>query len=159
MNSQEFGDTFRAYLPKVSKYLSYRVNPNDVEDLASRIFEIAWQKRAACPEGKELPWLYKISGFVVSNYRRKVTAISLSLFDTDATAPSAEDLVITDLALRQAWRNLGAKDRTVLALAAYEELSTSEIAIALGITKNAASIRLHRARKNFDAILKEIEVG
>ncbi len=157
MNSQEFTETFRQHLPKVSKYLTYRVHANDIEDLASRIFEIAWQKRANCPEGRELPWLYKISGFVVSNHRRKVTALTLSLFDTDATAPSAEDLVIADLAIKQAWSQLSAKDRAVLALAAYEQLTTPEIALALGISNNAASIRLRRARKNFDELLKETE--
>ena len=157
MNSQQFTETFRQFLPKVSQYLAYRVHANDIDDLASRIFEIAWQKRKSCPDGKELPWLYKISGFVVSNHRRKVTAISLALFDTDATAPSAEDLVIADLSIKQAWGKLEAKDRTVLALAAYEQLGAAEIALALGISNNAASIRLHRARKNFDSLLKEIE--
>ena len=157
MNSQEFTETFRQHLPRVSKYLAYRVHANDIEDLASKIFEIAWQKRESCPDGKELPWLYKISGFVVSNHRRKVTALTLSLFDTDATAPSAEDLVIADLGIKQAWSQLTAKDRAVLALAAYEQLNPSEIALALGISNNAASIRLHRARKNFDALLKESE--
>ena len=157
MNSQEFTEIFRQYLPKVSKYLAYRVHANDIEDLASKIFEIAWQKRGFCPEGKELPWLYKISGFVVSNHRRKVTALTLSLFDTDATAPSAEDLVIADLAIKQAWSQLSAKDRAVLALAAYEQLTTPEIARVLGISNNAASIRLHRARKTFDELVKETE--
>lgn len=157
MNADEFTETFRQYLPKVSKYLAYRVNSNDVEDLASRIFEIAWQKRNTCPAGKELPWIYKISGFVVSNHRRKVTALSLSLFDTDATAPSAEDLVIADLSIKQAWARLDAKDRAVLALVAYEELTISEISIALGISNNAVSVRLHRARTNFNSLLKDIE--
>jgi RNA polymerase sigma-70 factor (ECF subfamily) len=157
MNNQEFTDIFRQLLPKVSRYLAYRVNANDVEDLASKIFEIAWQKRQSCPEGKELPWLYKIAGFVVSNHRRKVTAISLALFDTDATAPSAEDLVIADLSIKRAWSALTAKDRSILALAAFEQLTVAEISVAMGISPNAASIRLHRARKNFDELLKESE--
>jgi RNA polymerase sigma-70 factor (ECF subfamily) len=155
MNTQEFTETFRQHLPKVSRYLAYRVHANDVEDLASKIFEIAWQKRQSCPEGKELPWLYKIAGFVVSNHRRKVTAISLALFDTDATAPSAEDLVIADLSIKRAWSALSAKDRSILALAAFEQLTVPEIALALGITPNATSIKLHRARKNFETALKD----
>lgn len=155
MNDQEFTETFRQYLPKVSRYLAYRVHANDVEDLASKIFEIAWQKRQSCPEGKELPWLYKIAGFVVSNHRRKVTAISLALFDTDATAPSAEDLVIADLSIKRAWSALSAKDRSILALAAFEQLTVPDIALALGITPNATSIKLHRARKNFETALKD----
>lgn len=156
MNEHEFTETYRQYLPKVSRYLAYRVHANDVEDLASKIFEIAWQKRHTSPEGKELPWLYKIAGFVVSNHRRKVTAISLALFDTDATAPSAEDLVIADLSIKHAWSRLTAKDRSVLGLAAFEQLTVAEIAVALGINTNTASIRLHRARKNFDLLLKEL---
>jgi RNA polymerase sigma-70 factor (ECF subfamily) len=155
MNTEEFTETFRQHLPKVSRYLAYRVHVNDVEDLASKIFEIAWQKRQGCPEGKELAWLYKIAGFVVSNHRRKVTAISLALFDTDATAPSAEDLVIADLSIKRAWSALSAKDRSILALAAFEQLTVPEIALALGITPNATSIKLHRARKNFETALKD----
>lgn len=155
MNNQEFTETFRQHLPKVSSYLAYRVNANDIEDLASKVFEIAWQKRSSCPAGNELAWLYKIAGYVVSNHRRKVTAISLALFDSDATAPSAEDLVIADRSIKQAWSKLDAKDRTVLGLVAFDQLSVAEIAIALGISSNAASIRLHRARKNFDELLKD----
>ncbi len=155
MNNQEFTETFRQHLPKVSRYLAYRVNANDIEDLASKVFEIAWQKRSSCPAGNELAWLHKIAGYVVSNHRRKVTAISLALFDSDATAPSAEDLVIADRSIKQAWSKLDAKDRTVLGLVAFDQLSVAEIAIALGISSNAASIRLHRARKNFDELLKD----
>jgi RNA polymerase sigma-70 factor (ECF subfamily) len=155
MNNQEFTETFRQHLPKVSRYLAYRVNANDIEDLASKVFEIAWQKRSSCTAGNELAWLYKIAGYVVSNHRRKVTAISLALFDSDATAPSAEDLVISDRSIKQAWSKLDAKDRTVLGLVAFDQLSVAEIAIALGISTNAASIRLHRARKNFDELLKD----
>lgn len=158
MNTQEFTETFRQYLPKVSRYLAYRVNANDIEDLASKVFEIAWQKRSSCPAGNELAWLYKIAGFVVSNYRRKVTAITLALFDTDATAPSAEELVIADLEIKRAWSKLEAKDRTVIALVAFDQLSVAEVGIALGISANAASIRLHRARKNFDELLKDSEL-
>jgi RNA polymerase sigma-70 factor (ECF subfamily) len=43
----------------------------------------------------------------------------------------------------------------VLGLVAFDQLSVAEIAIALGISTNAASIRLHRARKNFDELLKD----
>lgn len=157
MNNQEFTETFRQHLPRVSRYLAYRVHANDIEDLASKVFEIAWQKRASCPAGNELAWLYKIAGFVVSNHRRKLTAISLALFDTDATAPSTEDLVIADRTLKQAWAKLDAKDRAVLGLLAFDQLSVTEMAVALGISNNAASIRLHRARKNFDELLKDSE--
>ena len=42
---------------------------------------------------------------------------------------------------------MSAGDRKVLELVAYEQLSPSEAAVALGISPNAARLRLARARK------------
>ena len=44
-------------------------------------------------------------------------------------------------------RGLPAKDLEILRLWAWEDLAPREIALALGISPNAASIRLHRATK------------
>ena len=157
MDIEDFSSLFRQHLPKISKYFAYRADSDDIEDLAAKVFEIAWRKRKNCPLGYELAWLYRIAGFVLSNHRRKATAISVSLFDSDATAPSAESLVLADIAIALAWNQLSAKDRAVLALVAFDNLHVGEIAVALKISKNAASIRLHRARSAFDKALKEID--
>jgi RNA polymerase sigma-70 factor (ECF subfamily) len=158
MDADEFTETFRQYLPKVSKYLAYRVHRNDVEDLAAEIFLIAWNKRASCPKDAELPWLYRISGFVLANHRRKsIRNQSFQLFDTDLTAPAAEDVFLADHVLQTAWIRLEKKDQSILALAALEGLKPAEIAVVLGVSTNAVSIRLHRARKNLEVILKELE--
>jgi len=158
MNADEFESRFRQFLPKVAKYLGYRVPSGDVEELASEIFLIAWKKQASCPDGLELPWIYKISGFVVANYRRKsLRNRSLQLFDSDLSSPSAEDVFLADFNLKNAWGQLANRDQTILGLAALEGLSVSEISTALGISNNAVSIRLHRARKNLDLLLKELE--
>jgi RNA polymerase sigma-70 factor (ECF subfamily) len=50
-----------------------------------------------------------------------------------------------DPELAQALAELPAPDREVLRLWAWEQLAPREIAVVLGITPNAASIRLHRA--------------
>jgi DNA-directed RNA polymerase specialized sigma24 family protein len=42
---------------------------------------------------------------------------------------------------------MSARDRKVLELVAYAQLSPSEAALALGISPNAARLRLARARK------------
>ena len=158
MNADEFTETFRRYLPKVSKFLAYRVHRNDVEDLAAEIFLIAWKKRASCPKGSELPWLYRISGFVLANHRRKsLRNQSFQLFDTDLTVPAAEDVFLADQVLRTAWMRLEKKEQSILALAALEDLKPAEIGVVLGLSTNAVSIKLHRARKKIEAILKELE--
>jgi RNA polymerase sigma-70 factor (ECF subfamily) len=125
--------------------------------LASEIFEIAWRKRESCPEGFELAWLYKIAGFVVSNHRKKLSrrAITVSLLDHDRSAPSAEDVALDGSSVAQAFDELSAKDRQVLSLLVFEQLSIKEIAVVLGTTENNTSQRLKRARERLANNLKQ----
>jgi RNA polymerase sigma-70 factor (ECF subfamily) len=153
----QFVATFRAHLQDISKYLTRRVEVSQVEDLASEIFEIAWRKRDSCPEGFELAWLYKIAGFVVSNHRKKLSrrAITVPLLDHDRSAPSAEDMALDGSSVAQAFDELSAKDRQVLSLLVFEQLSIKEIAVVLGTTENNTSQRLKRARERLANNLKQ----
>ena len=151
MNEEQFVATFRQHLPAVSKFLVRRVARDEVDDLASEIFEIAWRKRSSFTQGSELAWLYRIGGYVIANHRRKETKLGawLPLLDTDASAPSAESLGIANVSIAQAWGALKPAERNILALSAFDGLSVNELAVALEITPNTASQRLGRARKNF----------
>jgi RNA polymerase sigma-70 factor (ECF subfamily) len=71
-----------------------------------------------------------------------------------AAAPSAEAIALADLELAQAWEKLTDKEREALALWALDGLEPHEVATALGISNNAANIRLSRAKKN---LLAELE--
>lgn len=157
MDQVQFVATFRSHLQDISKYLTRRVEISQVEDLASEIFEIAWRKRESCPQGFELAWLYKIAGFVVSNHRRKLSrrAVMVPLLDHDRSAPSAEDVALDGSAVAQAFDELSAKDRQVLSLLVFEQLSIKEIAVVLGTTENNTSQRLKRARERLAKNLKQ----
>jgi RNA polymerase sigma-70 factor (ECF subfamily) len=61
--------------------------------------------------------------------------------------------VIADLTLATAWRRLRPAEREVLTLALVEDLAPAHLAVALGVSVNAASIRLHRARTKLAALL------
>ncbi len=151
MNEEQFVATFRQHLPAVSKFLVRRVARDEVDDLASEIFEIAWRKRSSFTQGSELAWLYRIGGFVIANHRRKESNRGswLPLLDTDASAPSAESLGIANVSIAQAWAALKPAERNILALSAFDGLSVNDLAVALEITPNTASQRLGRARKKF----------
>ncbi len=69
---------------------------------------------------------------------------------TAAPPASLQDDTLDDR--RQVTRTLAAlspSDRELLVLSVVEGLSPDQLASTLGITKNAASVRLHRARKRF----------
>jgi RNA polymerase sigma-70 factor (ECF subfamily) len=158
MNSQEFTEHYRQYLPVISKFFAYRGESADLEDLASQVFSIAWQKRDSAPAEHVAAWLYRIATNVLANHRRKSSfRLTLPLLDTDLLAPSAESLAISNVSIRSAWQALSAKDRMILSLVSLEGFSLEESAAILRISKNASTIRFHRARKNFAITLKESE--
>ena len=156
MTAEEFGALFRAHITEISRFLARRLPADQVDDIASDLFEIAWNKRSKIPQGLELPWLYKTARYLIANHRRKEAgrqAILASLAEPVA-APSAEAIALADIELAQAWGKLHEKEREALALWALDGLEPKEVAIALGISKNAANVRLSRAKKN---LLSELE--
>ncbi len=153
--ADDFATVYTEHLPAISRYLARRVHRDHVEDLAADVFALAWRKRESVTKGEELPWLYRIAANLVANHRRKLaasTSFIASLRPADS-APAADDIVIADQQLATAWKQLKATDREVIALATFEELPIGTIATALGISANAVSIRLHRARKQLAALL------
>ena len=156
MTAEEFGALFRAHITEISRFLARRLPADQVDDIASDLFEIAWNKRSKIPQGLELPWLYKTARYLIANHRRKEAGrqtILASLAEPVA-APSAEAIALADIELAQAWGKLNEKEREALALWALDGLEPKEVAIALGISENAANVRLSRAKKN---LLSELE--
>ena len=152
----QFERAYIQYLPAVSGYLVRRVPHQSVEDLAADVFAIAWRKRDSVAPGEELPWLYRIAANVVANHRRREasgSALLASLRPADPS-PSAEDIVVADASLAAAWRRLRPAERELLALALVEELAPAELAVALGVSVNAATIRVHRAKKRLHELLE-----
>jgi RNA polymerase sigma-70 factor (ECF subfamily) len=63
----------------------------------------------------------------------------------------------TDGPLEEALATLTAEARELLRLWAWEQLTPREIAVVLGISANAVSIRLHRARQHLVEALGKID--
>jgi RNA polymerase sigma factor (sigma-70 family) len=157
VSPEEFTSIYREFLTPISKYLARRVEASEIEELASRVFEIAWQKRTTAPKDFELPWLYRIAGFVVSNHRRSKKSQSdfLALLQPVDYAPSVEDIALADLALAEAWGKLSTPDRQIIALISFDGLDHDSAARVLGISSNAAAQRLSKARSRLKKALSE----
>lgn len=155
MSPDDFTARFHQHRVPISKFLYRRVDADDVDDLVSEVFGVAWRKGSMVTAGEELPWLYRVASNLVANHRRKnarAARLLATLFAPD-TSPSAESLAVADMSLASAWGELPAKSREVLALTAIDGLSVTEVAVSLDITPNAVSVRLARARTQMRAAL------
>ena len=132
------------------RYLARRAAPDAVEDLFAEVMTVAWRRVGDIPDGGELPWLYGVARRVLANHRRASGRLGrllerLAVVERGVD-PGPAPRAAADPELAGALARLPATDAEVLRLWAWEELAPGEIARALGISANAASIRLHRAK-------------
>lgn len=121
---------------------------SDADDIVSSTFAVAWRRFGDKPSAEfELPWLYAIAARVLANQRRsarRLLALRVRLRELPPPAASeGADLPEIIVALRE----LRPEEQEILRLAAWEGLTNAQLAIALDCSENAATIRLHRARK------------
>lgn len=151
---EQFRAVFQSCLPKVVAYASRRVPAHDVDDVAAATFLVVWQRWDDVPAGQgTLPWVYAVAGRIISQHHRSGSRWCRLRGLLAGLGPAMEpalDLVFDDQ-VADTLARLRPTDRALLVLSYWEDLAPAEIAQMLGISTNAASIRLHRARKRFAA--------
>jgi RNA polymerase sigma-70 factor (ECF subfamily) len=140
---------FRAYGGRVLAYLLHRTDPDTAQDVLQEVFVIAYRKAATVPE-PPLGWLFGTARRVLANTARSARRRErLQLhFAANMPAAAAADGGSADL-VRQTLAQLSAADQEVLTLSAWYQLSGDEAAQALGCSRSAYNVRLHRARRRF----------
>lgn len=157
--SMALGALFDATHDRVLAYARRRTAQlADAEDAVAETYLVVWRRMdrlpAATPE--RLPWLLGITRKVIANQRRSASRRAGLLRRAEANADAAPPMRNPpESPVLIAMERLGDSDQEILRLVAWEGLSHSEVGIALGITANAAAIRLHRARARLRAELSE----
>jgi len=156
------GVIYERHAPVVYRYLARRVGPAAAEDLLAEVFVAALGARLRVQphdSGSALPWLYGIAGNVVRSYLRHSRGHSLA-DDVPAVDWDAVDARLDAAALRgqlqAALAALTDGEREMLLLVAWEGLTPSAAAEALGLTPVNARSRLHRARSRAQSVLDQL---
>jgi len=143
-------------------YCRRRVARDAVDDVIAEVFLSAWRRIDQIPTDAELPWLYGVARNVVANHRRSDTRRSrLGLRVVGERLESSEELAAASVMGEQtlvlkALAKLSEADQELLGLRAWEDLSSAEIGIALGINASAVDMRLSRARRRLEQSLKVV---
>ncbi|MET9630403.1 RNA polymerase sigma factor [Lentzea sp. NPDC006480] len=139
------------------RYLARRTDPATAEDVLSETLLVAWRRRAEMPT-EPLAWAYAVARNCLANAeraRRRQDRLLVRIWQVARPpeyAPARDD---PDPALARAFSRLSAVDAELVRLWAWEELGPAEIAQVVGLSANAVSIRLHRARKKMKSVLDE----
>jgi RNA polymerase sigma-70 factor (ECF subfamily) len=132
----------------IQRYVRRRVDRDAVDDVVSETMLTLWRRLNEVPANARLPWAYGVARRHVSNHRRAGRRhLRLVRRAEGEPRPGPDSDHPLDAELLTALSGLGDSDREILHLWAWEQLEPAEIAVALGLTTNAVSIRLHRAKK------------
>lgn len=147
-----FESAYAAHHGPVLGYVLRRTaSPDDAADVLAETFLTAWRRLEDMPgEPQARLWLYGVARRVLANHyrgERRRSALADRL-RADLVAAYQPPLYTGELAeIAAAFRRLPGAEQELLALSSWEGLDPGQIAVVLGCSRNAARIRLHRARK------------
>lgn len=151
---------------RILRYLTRMVGENDAEDLTQEVFaKVSQALKAFRGESQLSTWVYQIATNVALDKLRRpsprrengqglpVEAIAESEADKDTwtgeeKASTEQRLIRQEMngCIREIIATLPENYRTVIVLSEMEGLRDGEIADILGLSLQAAKVRLHRAR-------------
>jgi RNA polymerase sigma factor (sigma-70 family) len=151
--SNSFKALYEENYHRVLGYALRRAGRDDALDVVAETFLIAWRRFEHVPAGDSARlWLYGTARRVLANQqrgsrRRERLSQRLRVDVAAGTGVASDDPRLETVAA--AFAGLRPDERELLSLLAWEGLDTAEVAQVLGCSRNAARIRIHRARRRF----------
>jgi RNA polymerase sigma-70 factor (ECF subfamily) len=158
---RRFDELFASYSADIVAYCGWRAaSTSDAQDAVADVFLTAWRRLDELPEGDAARvWLYSTARRAIANQRRarrRRAALHDRLTREPPTPHEPSPADREHVHVHEALLRLGPRDREVLLLSEWEELTPTEIAAVLGCLTVTARGRLHRARRRFRAEYEEV---
>jgi RNA polymerase sigma-70 factor (ECF subfamily) len=157
---QRFEAVARTILEPLRRYLARRTDAATADDVLAETLLVCWRRFDELPDDP-LPWSYGVARNCLANAQRGVRrqqrlAAKIAVVDPPADSVQGPgESEGHDVDIDRALAALREEDAELVRLWAWERLTPAEIAEVLGITPNAASIRLHRVREKLKEELRK----
>ena len=152
----DFQNVYGEFHPKIQRYLSRLVGPNEAEDVTQEVFAKVSQALPQFRGDSSLStWIYRIATNTAYDRLRSPSFQPAGEVPVDGVAPVPDPspgveqkLVRTEMndCIGEYIAGLPVSYRSVVVLSEHEGLTNQEIADALGVSVATVKIRLHRAR-------------
>ena len=143
---------YEAHASAVFSYARRRASWADADEVVSETFLIAWRRLDQVPS-QERAWLIGVARKVLANRNRSEARQQRVRHRLVVARPADDRTEDVDARVHSALAQLSDTDRDALTMLAWDGLSPAEIGTALGCSRAAAYVRIHRARRRFAALL------
>jgi RNA polymerase sigma-70 factor, ECF subfamily len=164
-----FGELHSRHHERVYRYVAQSIFQRETaQDVAGEVWVRAYRAVDRFqPRGDHsvTAWLLRIAANLITDYRRQLPAMPLSMEEEETpaqlrlVAPAADQEVLRDeqaRVVRRALRQLSSGDQQIIYLAHQDDLSCQEIAAALNKPSvSAVTSHLHRAMRHLKAKLED----
>lgn len=152
-----FGEIFDRYADDILRYTSARLGRDLAEDVTAETFLAAFRARSRYDLSRRnaRPWLYGIAIRQIGKrkraehrYRQALSRVQVETVTADFGDRVADRVTVEQLRprLSAVLSGLPRRDRELLLLVAWTDLTYEESAQALGVSVSAVKSRLHRIR-------------
>ena len=158
---QRFRELYDRTYDRVWAFVLRRLPGEDAaQDAVAETFLAVWRRMPDVPDDAPAAdaWVFGTARRILANTRRG-TSRRIGLFQVLRQRPV--DVVVdisvgeeSNIQVLRAMERLRPAQREILSLAFWEDLDTAQIAQVLGCSKNAAAVRLTRARQALEAVFE-----
>jgi len=145
-----FHDFYTERFRDISGFVRRRVSPSDAPDVIAQTFSVAWRRFEHIPPPPEdRLWLFGVARRTIAEQRRarfRRFQLHQRLFEQVRPTSFHADADPLLARVEMAMARLRPKDREVLRLVLWDDLTHAEAATILGCTPNAAELRFRRAQ-------------
>jgi RNA polymerase sigma-70 factor (ECF subfamily) len=161
-DAEAFSVLYDFYVENIYRFIYFKVNSSDAEDLTEIVFIKVWENRKKFDASKSSisSWIYTIArNTVIDHYRvlKNVEELHDNIEDDTINSPKkvVEDKLVSDK-VRSAIYKLNPNYRDLLLLRYIEDMSYAEIAVILGKSEGSIRIMQFRAMKELKNILQKM---
>jgi RNA polymerase sigma factor (sigma-70 family) len=148
--NQRFHDFYKERFRDVSGFVRRRVGASDAADVIAQVFAVAWRRFEQIPQPPEdRLWLFGVARRAVADHRRsglRRFRLHERLFEQIRPSSFHGDVDPLLAQVEIAIARLRPKDREVLRLVLWDDLTHAEASTILGCTPNAVELRYRRAQ-------------
>ena len=151
-----FRALFTRHHDPVLRFARRRTSTATADDVLAETFLVAWRRLEDVPRrpDESLAWLLAVARNCLRTARRtgnRQTALAVRIGREPGPSPGVDSDLRVDL--ERAWHQLTADEQEVLALTAWDDLTSAQAGRVLGISPAGYRMRLARARRSLRRFL------